>query len=551
MLKELYIQNYALIASLDIKFEENFSIITGETGAGKSIIMGALSLVLGNRADLSALHNQEKKCVIEAVFDISSFQLRPFFKKNDIDFDSSCILRREINISGKSRAFINDTPVQLSLLKELSDVLIDIHSQNTLLDINQGSFQLAVVDKFAENETLLYTYKKAYQDYKKLHQELEEAVSQEKEMRKEEDYIRFLANELEEAHLENKNQQEMEEELKLLSNAEEIKQELSAANYSLEEGENNTISKLRLIEEGLRKIGKYDKRIEEISSRLSSNIIDLQDIADEISRINESVDYNQDRIEQLTNELNSIYALEQKHQVDTIEDLLGVKAEIDEKMQRFTSISDEIERLDKERKKALSETEKAAEELRQRRLDIIPQINKKIIEKLQVLAMPNANFGIAHKSLDDFTENGKDSVEFVFSANKGQQMQAIKRIASGGELSRLMFSIKAVLSDVMDLPTMIFDEIDSGISGDVASKLAKLMKIMAEKKQLIVITHLPQIAAAGKCHFYVSKVEDAEKTITTIKEIDKEERIQEIASMISGEKGISETTLQAAKEMLD
>jgi DNA repair protein RecN (Recombination protein N) len=551
MLKELYIQNYALIASLDIKFEDNFSIITGETGAGKSIIMGALSLVLGNRADMSALYNQEKKCVIEAVFDISSFQLQAFFKDKDIDYDSSCILRREINVSGKSRAFINDTPVQLSLLKELSDVLIDIHSQNTLLDINQGSFQLAVVDKFAANESLLFEYKKAFQSYKRLNQELEEAVMKEKEMRKEEDYIRFLANELEVAALENKNQQEMEEELQLLSNAEEIKQELTTANYALEEAEDNSIARLRIVEENLRKIGKYDKRIEEISKRLSSNIIDLQDIADEIAKINDSVDYNQSRIEQLTNELNSIYALEQKHQVDTIEDLLKLKAEIDEKMQRFSSIADEIEKLEKERNIAFATTEKYAEELRKKRLEIIPEINNKIIEKLQLLAMPNANFGITHQALEDFTALGKDSVQFVFSANKGQEMQAIKRIASGGELSRLMFSIKAVLSEIMDLPTMIFDEIDSGISGEVASKLAKLMKEMAKKKQIIVITHLPQIAAAGECHFYVSKSEEMGKTTTLIKRIDKAERIQEIASMISGEKGISETTLQAAREMLD
>jgi DNA repair protein RecN (Recombination protein N) len=550
MLKHISIQNYALIESLEIDFNEKFSIITGETGAGKSIILGALSLILGNRADHSALYNIENKCVIEGVFNIKGFQLENFFSENDIDYDLHCIIRREITPSGRSRAFINDTPVQLSLLKELGITLIDIHSQNSLLEINQGSFQMAVVDEFADNIEKLQHYREVFFAFKNMQQKLQQTLEKEEEIKKEEDYLSFLFNEFEEANLQEKDVEAMEEELKLLNNSEEIKQGFFAIEQMIQQSEENIINSLNQAQEQINNIAKFDKRIENLSERLQSNIIDIKDIADEITALNESAIYDQERIDILTKELNSVYHLQQKHHVQSVAELLEIKSDIDKKLQQINSLDTDIESMKKEKEKYLEEATKRSRDISERRLAVIPNIKEFIDEKLHVLGMPKAEFDIKHTENEVLQENGKDKLQFVFTANKGQELQPIHKVASGGELSRLMLSIKAVVADTMKMPTMIFDEIDSGVSGDIASKVGKLMKEMAVEKQLIVITHLPQIAAVGKEHFHVSKEEINNKTRSFVNKINKEQRILEIARMISGENGVSETTLLAAKEMM-
>jgi len=551
MLKHISIHNYALIEFLELDFKEKFSIITGETGAGKSIILGALSLVLGNRADHSALYNIDKKCVIEASFDIKDFQLEMFFSDNDIDYDTDCIVRREITPSGRSRAFINDTPVQLNLLKELGSALIDIHSQNSLLDINNGRFQMAVVDEFAENTAILQDYRAVFFAYKNIEQKLQQSIEREEDLKKEEDYLSFLFNEFEEAHLQEKDVEAMEEELKLLNNSEEIKQGLFAVEQMLQQSDGNIINSLNQVLEQINNIVKFDKRMENFYERLQSNIIDIKDIVDEIIVLNETLAYDQERIDILTKELNSIYHLQQKHHVQNIADLLKIKDEIDKKLQEIHSLDIDIESMKMEKEKYFEEAKNFAIKMSEKRLDVVPKIKKSIEDKLHILGMPKAEFDINHTQSEVLHENGKDKLQFVFTANKGQELQPIHKVASGGELSRLMLSIKSVVAEIMNLPTMIFDEIDSGVSGDIASKVGRLMKEMAVEKQLIVITHLPQIAAVGKEHFYVSKEETNNKTRSFVNKMNKEQRIMEIARMISGEKGVSETTLLAAKEMMN
>ena len=550
MLKGLFIKNYALINSLEINFKKNFIIITGETGAGKSIIMGALSLILGNRADRSALFDQKEKCIIEGYFDISNYKLKTLFDNADIDYDDNTTIRREITPAGKNRIFINDTPVNLAVLKEIGDNLIDIHSQNSILEINKASFQLSVVDGFAGNKNLLLEYSEKYYKYQILCKELKDLQLKEAEFRKESDYLNFIFNELEDANLQVDEQDKLESESKLLNHSEEIKTSLFSAENLLLNQDENILYKLKEVNSLIEKISIYDKSYKEITGRLEANYIDLKDIGDELSLLNEKVTYSPERIVEIDERLNIIYRLQNKHQAASIEDLINIKTEIDKKLQNSTSLAVKIANMEQEKELLYEDLNKLSLQLKEKRKHCLIDIETLVVEKLNLLQMNNAQFKIELKDLDELHETGTDSVVFLFSANRGSAMQAINKVASGGELSRLMLSLKAVVSTNLSLPTVVFDEIDTGVSGYIASRLGNIMKEMSENMQVFAITHLPQIASLGFEHFKVFKEEKENKSYSYIEKIEGEERILEIAKMISGKKGISETTLMTAKEML-
>lgn len=533
MLKHLSVQNYALIDQLEVEFSDGLTIITGETGAGKSILLGALGLIAGSRADTQALQDKTKKCFVEASFNIKDYSLKNFFSSNDLDYEVTTTIRREINPEGKSRAFINDTPVTLNQLKELAEHLIDIHSQHQTLTLNGSEFQLSVVDAFADHSELTIEYAADFRKFKLLEKQLFELTEKESQAKKDLDYFQFQFNELEDAQLNGNKQLEMEQELETLNNAEDIKLNLSKAENGLAGGEQNLLSTLNEIKIILASMAKFKPEINELSIRLTSSYLELKDIANELDSLEGDIVYDPKRIDILTQMLDAIYRLQQKHQVKSIEELITIKDDLSNKLLDFNSLEAEIEKVKKELNSLQKSLLALAKKMTANRKKVIPKLEKEIASLLSSLSMPNAQLKVSHTASEILTKNGLDTVSFLFSANKGSDFKELNKVASGGELSRLMLSIKSLIAQLTALPTIIFDEIDTGVSGDVADKVGTIMNQMAKAMQVITITHLPQIASKGQSHLFVYKEDKNNKTYSNIKKLTAEERVQEIAKMLS------------------
>ena len=550
MLASITIKNYALINELHIDFSSGLSIITGETGAGKSILLGALGLVLGNRADSSTLKNTNNKCVIEAIVSIHSYNLQDFFETEDIDYETNTILRREILPSGKSRAFINDTPVTLLVLTALRARLIDIHSQHQTLQVSDQEFQFQLLDAVANNKSKLASYQGGLASYTKEKKKLEEIQHAQREAHLQYDYNSHLYNELFEAKLIEDEQELLEEKLEKINNVEEIKQNLSEA-LQISTDENIGIQNLLYsLEQKLTKIDSYSKEYQELSDRISSVKIELDDIIGDLESAFEQVDFNPSEATQLNDRLQLIYNLQKKHYVNSISELLTIQSALLLKVNTVENAEQSL--LDQETivKGIANKLDAVALKISEARSKIILKLSKQLADILADLGMPHARFQIKNTPSENYYKNGKDSLEFLFSANKGGQYGELKKVASGGELSRVMLAIKKILSENSQLPTIIFDEIDSGVSGEVSNKIAHIMSQMSRKMQVITITHLPQIAAKGNQHYKVYKEEVNHITTTNLKQLSEDERIVEIAEMLSG-KSISDSALTHARELLN
>ena len=550
MLASITIKNYALINELHIDFSSGLSIITGETGAGKSILLGALGLVLGNRADSSTLKNTNNKCVIEAIVSIHSYNLQDFFETEDIDYETNTILRREILPSGKSRAFINDTPVTLLVLTALRARLIDIHSQHQTLQVSDQEFQFQLLDAVANNKSKLASYQSGLASYTKEKKKLEEIQHAQRETHLQYDYNSHLYNELFEAKLIEDEQELLEEKLEKINNVEEIKQNLSEA-LQISTDENIGIQNLLYsLEQKLTKIDSYSKEYQELSDRISSVKIELDDIIGDLESAFEQVDFNPSEATQLNDRLQLIYNLQKKHYVNSISELLTIQSALLLKVNTVENAEQSI--LDQETivKGIANKLDAVALKISEARSKIILKLSKQLADILADLGMPHARFQIKNTPSENYYKNGKDSLEFLFSANKGGQYGELKKVASGGELSRVMLAIKKILSENSQLPTIIFDEIDSGVSGEISNKMAHIMSQMSRKMQVITITHLPQIAAKGNQHYKVYKEEVNHITTTNLKQLSEDERIVEIAEMLSG-KNISDSALIHARELLN
>jgi len=549
MLHHLSIQNYALIEKIEIDFPKGLSIITGETGAGKSILLGALSLIAGGRADGSVLQDKTKKCIVEGTFDIKNYSLKDFFTANELDYAEQTVIRREVSPEGKSRAFINDTPVTLSQLRELSLELIDIHSQHETLTLNEAGYQLSVIDAFAKTTEHVIKYRSDYKKYKELERTLNELTEKEKQSKLDADYWQFQFNEFEEADLQAGEQEEIENELKVLNNSEEIKSVLSKCADSLNGGEVNILSSLAEVKILLSGIVPYNPAYAELLSRINSSFIELKDVTSEIESAGEKTNYDPTRAEKLTERIDMIYRLQKKHQVNSVEALLEVKLKVDARLNDISSLEKGISALQQETEKQRQKLFLLAKKISADRKKCLPKLEKEISTLLSSLAMPNAQFRVEHILLEMLTEQGIDKIKFLFSANKGSDLKDISKVASGGELSRLMLSIKSLIAKNTALPTIIFDEIDTGVSGGVAEQVGRMISDMAGAMQVVAITHLPQIASKGRSHFTVYKEESKSKTVTHIKQLSKEERVKEIATMLSAGKP-TDASMKNAQELL-
>jgi len=555
MLEKLVINNYALIDNLEISFDKGLNILTGETGAGKSIILGALSLILGQRAESRYFFNQQKKCVIEGVFSINGFHLKNFFEENELDYEAETILRREITADGKSRAFINDTPVNLTIIKQLGEKLIDIHSQHATLEINDPEFQLLVVDSVSGHGELLNDYRTKYRAYKKSVAKLQQLMSENDKAKSELDYFQFQFDELEKASLADDEQERLEQELYTLNNAEEIKRNLLGAFYLMQDGETSALIQLREAGHHLYTLEKFNPEIAELHERLKSTLIELKDISAEIENIEQRTHTDETKAVEINDRLSLIYNLQKKHRVSTNTELLQLQEELSEKIQQALFGDEEIAKLQKQITAEKQELEKLAGQLSANRAKIIPNIEKQVIEALAEMGMPNSTLKIELSLLppkggdSHLGPDGSDQVRFLFSANKGHALAEMSKVASGGELSRLMLSIKSLIARYTALPTIIFDEIDTGISGEVANKVGQIMERLAGNLQVISITHLPQIASKGQSHYFVYKDNETATTYTRIRQLDKHERVVEIAKMLSGDNP-GESALQNARELL-
>ena len=550
MLKSLFIQNFVLIDSLDICFNPGFSVITGETGAGKSIILGALSLVLGQRADGKSIKQGADKCVIEAIFDVSKYQLEPFFLGNDLEYDpESCILRRELYVSGKSRAFVNDSPVPLAILKELGTKLIDIHSQHQNLLLGDNRFQLRVVDVMAENEILLILYKKEYTRYQGLRKALSALKERAAQSKQEEDYIRFQLDQLEEANLQPNEQEELEQEQETLSHAEEIKSSLYQVSSCLDGEEQGVVSLLKESLSSMDALERYFPRAKEIAERLRSAYIDLNDLASEMEGMIEDVEFNPDRLAWVNERLDTLYALQQKHRVSSVDDLIALRDQFRAQLTDIESFDEQIAALEKQVQDAYKELLQQAAVLSEQRKVAAVAFAQQLVQMVAPLGMPHTRFQVEVVPRKEPESDGMDEIRFLFSANKSMALQPVAQTASGGEISRLMLCIKAMIAGFTALPTIIFDEVDTGVSGDIADKMGHIMQDLGSKMQVFAITHLPQIAAQGEAHYFVYKEDVKDRTLTRIRPLDKEERIREVARMLSGS-ALTEASLANAKDLL-
>ncbi len=550
MLVSISIQNYALINQLSIDFTDGLSIITGETGAGKSILLGALGLVLGNRADVSTLKDTSKKCVVEAHLAISNYHLQDFFTSVDLDYEPQTILRREILPSGKSRAFVNDTPVKLSVLNELKSKLIDVHSQHQTLELSDTNFQFHIIDALAKNSEKLASYQQGLKQLHVYQRELQELETSQREANQQYDYNLHLYNELNEAKLIVDEQEELEEKLEKLNNVEEIQLNLSEAVHLATTDEIGIQTLLYTLENRLQKIAPYSKEYEEISNRITSIKIELDDIVSELEDATDSIDSNPVELEKLNDRLQLLYNLQKKHYVNSVAELLEIQKALSEKVDQVENAEEVINQKLKQIDEASRKLDEIANQISTSRKKILPNLKKELEQLLSDLGMPEARFSIELSTSDTFLSNGKDKLSFLFSANKGGSFGELKKVASGGELSRIMLAIKKILSENIQLPTIIFDEIDTGVSGEISNKIAKIMQEMSKQMQVITITHLPQIAAKGNQHYKVYKEDVAGVTTTNLKQLSEDERIVEIAEMLSGKK-ISESAITHAKELLN
>jgi DNA repair protein RecN (Recombination protein N) len=549
MLKSLSIRNYALINQLDIDFHPGLSIITGETGAGKSILLGAMSLILGQRADTSVLSDKSKKCIAEGTFFIKEYKLQDFFSDNGLDYEDITIIRREINEDGKSRAFINDSPVNISILKDMGTRLVDIHSQHQSLNLGNHLFQLRVIDSFAQNGSLLDDYKAIYQKYKTDQAVYADLLSKSEKEKNDFDYYSFQFNQLDEAKLIENEQDELETEINTLKHSEEIKTILSRSSLLLSGEGSSSVYQVKEAMQMITKLKAIYPKAEGLSKRMESIYIELKDIASEIELLGEKLEHDPQRLENIGGRLDLIYSLEQKHRVSHVNDLIEIRDQLETRLNEITGFDDKMEALKKQITEQQEYLSAIASKISENRSGVATLIESTIIELLKQLGIPNANFKITLRQLDEFTSNGLDEVSFLFSANKQSDLQEISKVASGGELSRLMLSIKSVMTRSLGLPTVIFDEIDSGISGEIADKMGNIIQQMAEQTQVINITHLPQIAGKGKHHYLVYKKDDHQATYTHIKLLTDEERITEIAKMLSGEV-LTDAAIINARELL-
>lgn len=549
MLTSLLIKNYALIKHLEIQPEVGLNIITGETGAGKSIMLGAMGFLMGNRADTKALFDENEKCVVEGNFDISKLGLQSFFENIDLDYESTCLIRREIAPTGKSRAFVNDTPVTLDILKSLGVYLMDIHSQHDTLLLNTNAYQLALVDTFAGNQSLLDQYLTSYKSYKIAEKSLQTLKANADVLKKEFDYNRFLLDELLLAKLVGEEQTELEEELLILENAEEVKRKLSSAFDYLNNSELSILGLLKDTSLALSGISNISEKYAVLKERVNSSLIELQDVSEEIESEDSKVETDDEKVIFLRDRLNAIFRLQQKHGVKTITELIQIREELELKVNKVVNLEGELVILEKNREALFVATQKYADLLSDSRKKVIKPLLEKIQGLLSELGMPDARLliGIKEKS---FSNDGTDDLLFEFSANKGSTPKPLKEVASGGEFSRVMLSLKYVLAEKKSLPTIIFDEIDTGISGEVAIKVGKMLTEMSAKLQVIAITHLHQIAGKGQTHFYVYKDNSDIKTVSLMRKLNSDERIVEVAKMIGGQNP-SESALKSALEMLE
>ena len=550
MLRSLYIQNYALIEKLDISFGAGFSVITGETGAGKSIILGAIGLLLGQRAEVKAIRQGASKCVIEARFDISAYGMEPFFEDNELEYEEECILRREVYASGKSRAFINDTPASLVQMKELGEQLIDVHSQHQNLLLNKEGFQLNVLDILSHNDEQLSAYQSLYREWKQAQQELADLIARAEQNKADEDYIRFQLEQLEEANLSAGEQEELEQETDMLSHAEEIKAGLFRVGQLLTSDEGGLLAGLKESLNTMLGLQKVYSPATELAERLESTYIELKDVSQEVSSQEEDVEFNPDRLEEVNDRLNLIYTLQQKHRATTVEELLTLAEEYAAKLAAITSYDERIGELTTLCDTLYNKVRKQAAVLTKARTGAAREVEKQMASRLVPLGMPNVRFQVEMGIRKEPGVHGEDTVNFLFSANKNGSLQNISSVASGGEIARVMLSIKAMIAGAVKLPTIVFDEIDTGVSGEIADRMAYIMQEMGEQdRQVISITHLPQIAARGCAHYKVYKQDNETETNSHIRRLADEERVEEIAHMLSGAT-LTEAALNNAKALL-
>jgi len=550
MLKQLSIQNYAIIDAIDIRFPEGMNVVTGETGAGKSIIMGALGLILGDRADSSALVNKEKKCIVEGVFKAETKAVvEKFLKDNELDTDEELVLRREIGVNGKSRAFINDSPVNLEQLRELSSLLVDLHQQFDALQLGENEFQREVIDGLAGNKNIFGEYRVVYSEWKQIQQELDALKDQKQKFDKEADYNRFQFTELDEAGFRENELEETDAELKMLNNAEEIKSALSKVYFELKESESPVVNQLKVLSSQLQVYSSFHSQLPELVQRLQSAQLELQDIAGDLDSISDHINYSPEKIEQLNERLSLGYKLTKKHGVKTTNELLIIQKQLEEKLQAVLDIDDSIQQKEKELTTTYKKALELANEISEARKKQVRPLEEKVNKLLVQVGMPNAKIKVEIKDEFELNSFGKNSIEFLFDANRSKQFLPVRKVASGGELSRLMLCIKSLVAQKLDMPTLIFDEIDTGISGEAARQVGIIMKELATNRQVICITHQPQIAGKANAHFFVYKEIVKDEVITNIRLLNRDERITAIAKMLSGEKPTA-AAMENAREMV-
>lgn len=550
MLRSLYIQNYALIEKLDIGFDSGFSVITGETGAGKSIILGAIGLLLGQRADVKSIRKGASKCIIEARFDVSAYGMQPFFEANELEYEDECILRRELYASGKSRAFINDTPASLAQMKELGELLIDVHSQHQNLLLNKEGFQLNVLDLLAHDEVELAAYQKLYNDWRQARQDLEALVARAEQSRADEDYIRFQLEQLEEANLTDGEQEELEQEAEMLTHAEDIKAGLYRAGQALNADEGSVLEALKDCQNTMMGLRSVFAPAGELADRLDSVYIELKDISQEVADKEEEVEFNPARLDEVNARLNLIYSLQQKHRVDTVKALLSLQENYALQLSAITLSDEDIARLEAQVKELFSQVASQAQVLTEARTRAAREVERQMAARLVPLGMPNVRFQVEMGVRKEPGVHGADTVNFLFSANKNGVLQNISSVASGGEIARVMLSVKAMIAGAVKLPTIVFDEIDTGVSGEIADRMADIMQEMGDNdRQVISITHLPQIAARGRAHYKVYKEDNEVETNSHIRRLTDDERVEELAHMLSGAT-LTEAALNNARALL-
>ncbi|WP_297793582.1 DNA repair protein RecN [uncultured Eudoraea sp.] len=550
MLINLSIKNYALIDSLNVTFTSGFTTITGETGAGKSILLGGLSLVLGKRADMSSLKDKANRCIIEAVFDIKNYNLESFFEKYDLEYDPNTIIRREIHPGGKSRAFVNDSPLTLDILTKLGKRLIDIHSQHQTLQLTEHDYQLKMLDAFADNTKLLDSYTRKLHTYKTSVRELDELTEFQKNANKEYDYNTFLLDELDAVFLEDGLQENLEETYQQLNNVELILENLSKGNYLLNDENRGIISMLSELKQVSAQLSATGNKFEDLRERIDSVFIEIKDIAEEMQTLQESVEPDPAKLEEISNRLKVLYDLQRKHDVSSVSELLEVKENIAAKVGATQNLEEEIETKRNLLLKLKKDLDEDANLLTSKRADAIPEIKEKLEISLHSLGLPNATFKIEIIPTEDYKSNGRDTLSFLFSANKGSDYNTLKKVASGGELSRIMLVIKSILARYEQLPTLMFDEIDSGVSGEISNRMGDIMHDMSKYMQVFSITHLPQIASKGDHHFKVFKTDKDHSTLTQVRELLADERVFELAEMLGG-KNLSDSALAHARELLN